>query len=100
MMSNVLAWSKVRRAVSDESAEATAFLGPHPLCASLFTPGRKGLLIPVALNAVALHDWMLIVALAALCAHNPLEIQICICTEGWPPRLTTPVHHRIGDRKW
>ena len=67
-MSNVLAWSKVRRAVSDESAEATAFLGPHPLCASLFTPGRKGLLIPVALNAVALHDWMLIVALAALCA--------------------------------
>ncbi len=25
---------------------ATAFLGPHPLCASLFTPGLKGLCDP------------------------------------------------------
>ncbi len=44
---------------------ATAFLGPHPLCASLFTPGLKGLLIPVALDAIAL---------LILCDHSESEL--------------------------
>ena len=34
----------------------TAFLGPHPLCAAQSTLGRKGHLIPVAIDAVVRHN--------------------------------------------
>jgi hypothetical protein len=73
-------------AAQELGPEARPFLGPHPLCASLFTPGLKGLLIPVALDAIALlilcdHQHRIRDGHFVLRIRNPDKV----------PRITQPI---------
>ena len=54
MVTKPFFWSCVTPRTRERSR--LAFLGPHPLCAAQSTLGRKGHLIPVAIDAVVRHN--------------------------------------------